>query len=283
MEYLRGGEGGKLSWQQIALGLLIFPLLGGVLGLFAAGRTSERMIGVYVLLGTAVAAALLIRSDRRAARRPDAQPDVLEGLVPADEIVETGDVHFALKAKPHGSVVVLELLVQNLFDAPRTFELQAELVSDADAAAPPLPPIELGVPGAGLSAVRVTIPLAATGQRREVAIAVVADTRGEGGRRVRFARRLTMWKPPPGWVKVATAAHGGAVGGLIHGFLKGSAAHSPATTLTVTVGPAAPAPPDARVRVKSQPIWAPGDATDATGLRAQVREFFYPAKPRANT
>jgi hypothetical protein len=283
MEYLRGVSGGKLSWQQVMLGLLIFPLIGAVPLLFTQQRPSERMICVYVIAGTAATAALLIWSELHRRRKPDLQPDVLASVVPAGEIVETGDVHFALKARPYRSAIQLELLVQNLYDAPRTFDLKAEVVAPADAKTAGLVPIAVGVAGAGVSAARILIPLGPLRQRCDLAIAILADTRGGGGRKVRFRRRQLMWKPPAMWVKVATVGHGGAIGGIIQG-LKGTPVYTAATTLTVTVGPiagATAAAPDLQPQIDTHPLWATGDSADERTLQARVREFFHSTVPPA--
>jgi hypothetical protein len=280
MEYLRGA-GGKLSWQQIMLGLLLFPLLGGGLILYFSVRHSDWMIGLWVVVGSVAMVVLLIGLDIRSRRKPDLQPDLLASLVPSREIVQTGDAHFALKARQQGRAILLELLVQNVFDAPRAFDLSTQVVRGSDILAQ-APPVRLELAGAGLSGARVSMPLGALDRPSDVAIVVSADTRGSGGRKVRFRRRSLMWKPPAAWMNVATAAQGGAIGGAISGFSKGSVRSSPHTTLTLTVQPDGTAPPaDAQARVDTRPMWAPGEAADVPKLQAAARQFFDSPGPHA--
>ncbi len=167
--------------------LVLLSLAPGFVGLFwllsrPANPFSVGLLvtGVLVLVPSAV---LLVRSQRA----DPTVPDLLAQQFGRKGMLECAGVQLVSRVVPveeGGRHSAIELVLQNCWDAPRTFTLELEPpkgVYIAPTATATLAPLEVGV---------LTLPIARSRELKQRQITLVADPRvsGSGGKRVRAFR-----------------------------------------------------------------------------------------------
>jgi len=225
----------------------------------------HRAVGWGLIGGSLALIPLFTWFQIRRARRRDLQPDIMGLLFDTRQQVQIGDVQLWPEAKQLGPILRVRLVLQNITDGARAFDLDLPVRAGAEALADPAIPTHVEIGPAGVSVVRIDIPLQSDGKSRTVRLGFLAKVSGRGGKQVRFCDRPLMLQKP----SLLALAGGGLGGGFIGGFL---APHAGEAFLEIrTNGLETRQSSLTRSEVEVTSIWIAGDPVDEAKLGEAAR------------
>jgi hypothetical protein len=245
-----------LTWQQVLCVLLIFAAIGfAALGFGANIEPSTRQVGYIGLATGAALFVVLLLWHLRSTRRPDIEPDVLATIVPPSGIIDFGKAHVASRIHQFGSMLWIEVCVQNLYSGAGkmnlVFEPQGLLRRFA---------LDCEIPGASVIRAGAVLPLPSVTRPQQLKIDL-AGTFVATGRRIRFGRRAYISKKADPVLSAMLLL----VGHLHFRFGGG-------TCLRCEIAPAeasAPSPPPTD-NWQLQLLWQPGEPLDTAEISRRM-------------
>jgi hypothetical protein len=275
----RQGNLVALTWQQITIGLLILPLMLAI-G-FACNAPPRQQILAYGLVGGMVLiVAMLTVLHRRSVGRRDLEPDVLAILFDAQEIRECDGVHLVGRARQVDAAIRWEFAVQNLMSAPRRAEIKISALNDENGIMGQAPTVVVALGASAVAVTRIDVPLRPTARGCTLAVQYQVRTSGDGGKRVRFARRDVIAEPNNtlATATIATGLIAGAPGAVRAGRSLLEDGFLPAIEVDIEPGwgaqVTATSGASAALAAKSSAVlWTPGDEVDHDRLRARYGEL----------